>query len=197
MTPSPRIISPRCDKQRPRREQRQGGIASMPLMAGQRPSSSRRKAPKLVAVPSPNGDTTSKRGGRRADPDAAAAQPRRPGRGTDGNDQTEHHTDDRADERADTEPRLGSLASGLDDPRLSDVDEWGRSEHLRQVMARFFDPIYERWFRVEWEGFDKIPAEGGALIVANHAGAIPADAPSIMHGIERDLGRPVYGLADE
>ena len=46
-------------------------------------------------------------------------------------------------------------------------------------------------------GFDKIPAEGGALIVANHAGAIPVDAPSIMHGIERDLGEPVYGLADE
>src|SRR5918994_3118266 len=116
MTPSPRIISPRCDKQRPRREQRQGGIASMPLMAGQRPSSSRRKAPKLVAVPSPNGDTTSKRGGRRADPDAAAAQAR--GRGTDVHDQA----DDQGDDRADTDPRLGPLASGLDDPRLSDVD---------------------------------------------------------------------------
>ena len=34
-------------------------------------------------------------------------------------------------------------------------------------------------------------------MVANHAGAIPVDAPSIMHGIERDLHRPVYGLADE
>jgi 1-acyl-sn-glycerol-3-phosphate acyltransferase len=32
--------------------------------------------------------------------------------------------------------------------------------------------------------------------VANHAGAIPADAPVIMHGIEEQLGRPVYGLAD-
>ena len=44
-----------------------------------------------------------------------------------------------------------------------------------------------KWFRVEWEGFDKIPREGGALMVANHAGAIPVDAPSIMHGIEREL----------
>jgi 1-acyl-sn-glycerol-3-phosphate acyltransferase len=33
--------------------------------------------------------------------------------------------------------------------------------------------------------------------VSNHAGAIPADAPAIMHGIETELGRPVYGLADE
>jgi len=85
----------------------------------------------------------------------------------------------------------------IDCDRLSDVDEWGRSQHMRDILARLYDPIYERWFRVEWEGFDKIPREGGALMVANHAGAIPADAPSIMHGIERELGRPVYGLADQ
>jgi 1-acyl-sn-glycerol-3-phosphate acyltransferase len=47
-----------------------------------------------------------------------------------------------------------------------------------------------------WEGLEKIPDEGGALLVANHAGAIPSDAPVIMHGIEKELGRPVYGLAD-
>jgi 1-acyl-sn-glycerol-3-phosphate acyltransferase len=81
--------------------------------------------------------------------------------------------------------------------RLSDVDEWGRSQHLRDILAQVYAPLYDHWLRVEWEGFDKIPREGGALIVANHAGAIPLDAPSIMHGIERDLGRPVYGLADE
>ncbi|HEY6426710.1 MAG TPA: 1-acyl-sn-glycerol-3-phosphate acyltransferase, partial [Acidimicrobiales bacterium] len=34
------------------------------------------------------------------------------------------------------------------------------------------------------------------LLVANHAGAIPSDAPVIMHGIEKELDRPVYGLAD-
>jgi 1-acyl-sn-glycerol-3-phosphate acyltransferase len=33
-------------------------------------------------------------------------------------------------------------------------------------------------------------------LVSNHAGAIPSDAPVIMHGIEEELGRPVYGLAD-
>lgn len=88
-------------------------------------------------------------------------------------------------------------AGVVDATRLSDVDEWGRSQHLRDILARLYDPIYEHWFRAEWEGFDKIPATGGALLVANHAGAIPADAPTIMHGIERDLDRPVYGLADE
>ncbi len=82
------------------------------------------------------------------------------------------------------------------DPRVSDVDEWGRSEHMRSVVRRVYDPIYRYWFRVEWEGLEKIPQQGGALLIGNHAGAIPADAPTIMHGIERELGRPVYGLAD-
>lgn len=82
------------------------------------------------------------------------------------------------------------------DLRRSDVDEWGRSESARQLFRRIYSPLYHNWFRVEWEGMEKIPTTGGALLVANHAGAIPADAPIIMHGIEEELGRPVYGLAD-
>jgi 1-acyl-sn-glycerol-3-phosphate acyltransferase len=81
--------------------------------------------------------------------------------------------------------------------RLSDVDEWGRSQRLRDLVHRLYDPVYQHWFRVEWEGLEKVPRTGGALIVGNHAGALPADAPVIMHGIEKELGRPVYGLADD
>lgn len=87
-------------------------------------------------------------------------------------------------------------ASGLEDPRRSDVDEWGRSERTRALARAIYEPIYSKWFRTEWEGLEKIPTEGGALLVANHAGAIPSDAPVIMHGIEKELERPVYGLAD-
>jgi 1-acyl-sn-glycerol-3-phosphate acyltransferase len=111
------------------------------------------------------------------------------------------------DETHDAGPREAGWVDGeataafagpqVDPERLSDVDEWGRSQHLRDVLAQLFDPIYDRWLRVEWEGFEKIPRTGGALMVANHAGAIPIDAPAIMHGIERELGRPVYGLADD
>ena len=67
---------------------------------------------------------------------------------------------------------------------------------MRSLVRRLYDPMYRYWFRVEWEGLEKIPTDGGALLIANHAGAIPADAPAIMHGIETELGRPVYGLAD-
>jgi 1-acyl-sn-glycerol-3-phosphate acyltransferase len=88
-------------------------------------------------------------------------------------------------------------AEALADPRRSDVDEWGRSERMRGFARAIYGPIYRTWHRVEWEGLEKIPQTGGALLVSNHAGAIPADAPAIMHGIETELGRPVYGLADE
>jgi 1-acyl-sn-glycerol-3-phosphate acyltransferase len=93
-------------------------------------------------------------------------------------------------------PIVRAVPDPADEVRRSDVDRWGRSEHFRELTRRAFDPIYKYWFRVEWEGFEHLPEEGGALLVANHAGAIPPDAPSIMHGIEKDLGRPVYGLAE-
>jgi len=46
-------------------------------------------------------------------------------------------------------------------------------------------------------GIDELDGQQVAdALVANHAGAVPSDAPVIMHGIEKELGRPVYGLAD-
>jgi 1-acyl-sn-glycerol-3-phosphate acyltransferase len=104
-----------------------------------------------------------------------------------------------------TDPRLagGELVhvpkpGGSDDDqlRVGDVDGWGRSERVRAVARRLYDPVYRRWFRVEWDGLEHVPKEGGALLIGNHAGAIPSDAPVIMHGIETELGRPLYGLAD-
>ncbi len=67
---------------------------------------------------------------------------------------------------------------------------------MRGLARRLYEPLYKYWFRVEWEGLEKIPETGGGLLVANHAGALPSDAPVIMHGIEEELGRPVYGLAE-
>jgi 1-acyl-sn-glycerol-3-phosphate acyltransferase len=86
-------------------------------------------------------------------------------------------------------------ASDLD-VRRGDVNGWGRSERMRAMARRIYDPMYRKWFRVEWEGMEHIPREGGALLVANHGGAIPSDAPVIMHGVETEIGRPLYGMAD-
>ena len=100
------------------------------------------------------------------------------------------------DQRAALVPLPRTDATPAPGHRVTDVDEWGRSEHTRTIARRLFAPLYDNWFRVEWEGLEKIPKTGGALLVANHAGAIPSDAPTIMHGIEVERGRPVYGMAD-
>jgi 1-acyl-sn-glycerol-3-phosphate acyltransferase len=85
------------------------------------------------------------------------------------------------------------------DPGLDEferVDGWGRSEAVRALARTFYDPVYRYWLRAEWDGLEHVPLDGGALLIANHAGAIPSDAPVVMHGIETELLRPVYGLAE-
>jgi 1-acyl-sn-glycerol-3-phosphate acyltransferase len=83
-----------------------------------------------------------------------------------------------------------------DPARRGDVDDWGRSERARAVARSVFGPLYRSWFRAEWEGLEHLPTTGGALLVANHAGAVPMDAPVIVHGVEEEIGRPVYTLAE-
>ncbi len=36
-------------------------------------------------------------------------------------------------------------------------------------------PLVEKWFRVDVQGIENIPVEGGALLVANHSGTVPLD----------------------
>jgi 1-acyl-sn-glycerol-3-phosphate acyltransferase len=93
--------------------------------------------------------------------------------------------------------RLHPSPSERDERRRSDVDEWGRSERARSLLRRLYGPVYRHWFRAEWEGLEHIPTTGGALLVANHAGAVPTDAPLLMHGVETELHRPLYTLADD
>ncbi|MDP9094937.1 MAG: acyltransferase family protein [Actinomycetota bacterium] len=53
------------------------------------------------------------------------------------------------------------------------VDEFGFDADLTaNVLAPLLKPLYDRWFRVEVNGIENIPAEGGALLVANHAGGL-------------------------
>ena len=74
------------------------------------------------------------------------------------------------------------------------VDRWGRSERARTVLRTLAHPLYRFWFRFSLEHPERIPSHGGAMLVANHAGLVPVDAALLMHGVERELDRPVYGL---
>ena len=58
-----------------------------------------------------------------------------------------------------------------------DVDDYGFDRDLtEQVILPLARPLYQRWWRVRADGVGNIPDEGGALLVSNHAGTIPADA---------------------
>ena len=100
------------------------------------------------------------------------------------------------DERQERLDELRRLLSEPDPERS--VDDWGRSER----MVSLFDPLlnfyYRYWFRVETEGIENVPAEGGALLVANHSGALPPDGPMVMQALrnEHPNPRPLYMLGE-
>jgi 1-acyl-sn-glycerol-3-phosphate acyltransferase len=79
-----------------------------------------------------------------------------------------------------------------------ELDDWGRSERVYSLMEPLLNFYYRYWFRVEVEGIENVPAEGGALIVSNHSGALPPDATMIMQSIrnEHPVPRPLYMLGE-
>jgi 1-acyl-sn-glycerol-3-phosphate acyltransferase len=79
-----------------------------------------------------------------------------------------------------------------------EVDDWGRSQRVFDLVEPLLDFYYRHWFRVDVEGVEHVPSEGGALIVSNHSGALPPDAPMIMQAIrhEHPRPRPVYMLGE-
>ncbi|MFB7332753.1 acyltransferase family protein [Streptomyces adustus] len=57
-----------------------------------------------------------------------------------------------------------------------EIDDFGYDEELTdQVLMSLLRPLYDKYFRVDVKGIENIPAQGGALIVANHSGTLPLD----------------------
>jgi 1-acyl-sn-glycerol-3-phosphate acyltransferase len=54
-----------------------------------------------------------------------------------------------------------------------EIDEYGFDADLTEnAVLPVLRPLYDKWFRVEVNGIDNVPGEGGALLVANHAGGL-------------------------
>lgn len=92
----------------------------------------------------------------------------------------------------DADRRAAGGAAGSKPPGA--IDRWGRAP-LDAYQNGLFAMACRSWFRVEWEGLEHLPREGGALLVANHAGLMPVDGGVIQYGIESQLRRLVYLLA--
>ena len=93
-------------------------------------------------------------------------------------------------------PDLRALLPATDEERS--LDDWGRSERFFSMVEPVLNFYYRYWFRVETEGIENVPSEGGALLVSNHSGALPPDAPMVMQAIrnEHPDPRPLYMLGE-
>src|SRR5919106_2300435 len=97
-----------------------------------------------------------------------------------------HETEERdlLPERRPAEQMRDLLPAIEPDRRL---DDWGRSERVEGFFDRTLVEFYYRyWFRAEVEGIENVPADGGALLVSNHSGALPPDAAIIGKAIREE-----------
>jgi 1-acyl-sn-glycerol-3-phosphate acyltransferase len=92
-------------------------------------------------------------------------------------------------EVAQREPDLRELLAPIEPERQ--VTDWGRSERIEGFFDRtLWDFYYRLWFRCEIEGIEHVPSTGGALLVSNHSGALPPDAPMIAKAIKEEHSHP-------
>ncbi len=93
--------------------------------------------------------------------------------------------------------RLAS-AYGMEDRSL-EVDEFGLDPLYLEKSRVLLDFLYDRWWRVQVTGAEKLPAGGRVLLVANRSGILPYDALMIAHAVERShpsRHRPRFLMAD-
>lgn len=84
---------------------------------------------------------------------------------------------------------LRPFLPGLEPERQ--VTDWGRSERVEGFLDRTVSEfLYRYWFRVSVEGVENVPGRGGALLVSNHAGALPPDGAMIVKAIKEEHPRP-------
>jgi 1-acyl-sn-glycerol-3-phosphate acyltransferase len=65
-----------------------------------------------------------------------------------------------------------------------EVDESGFDPDFHaSVLMPVTRAVYRNWFRVRMRGLEHVPAEGPALVVANHSGVLPLDAIMLQSGL--------------
>jgi 1-acyl-sn-glycerol-3-phosphate acyltransferase len=70
------------------------------------------------------------------------------------------------------------------------IDEFGLDPDTEQRLMPLIDFLYKRYFRVEVEGIENIPARGRAVVVANHSGTLPFDGAMLRAAVRRHHSKP-------
>jgi 1-acyl-sn-glycerol-3-phosphate acyltransferase len=83
--------------------------------------------------------------------------------------------------------------------RSEEVDEFGHDPVYEGKVRPFFDFLYDRYFRVEAHGVERVPAEGRCLLVANHSGTLPFDGMMLRMAVQKEhpRHRDVRWLAED
>ena len=64
------------------------------------------------------------------------------------------------------------------------VDEFGfDDEFVEEILLPALRGFHRYYWRVRWKGLENVPSRGPALLVANHAGALPLDALVLKLGV--------------
>lgn len=75
-----------------------------------------------------------------------------------------------------------------------EVDEFGFDEDFTtHVLLPLLRPLYRHYWRISSQGSEHLP-EGGGLLVANHAGTLPADALMMRLDVHEHTGRHIREL---
>ena len=97
---------------------------------------------------------------------------------------------------SDWETRIATLLATIR-TRLDgdyEIDEFGFDPQITEVFTAAVEPLAEKWFRLEVRGVENIPAEGGALLVANHSGTVPLDGLITGYAVKKYAGRNLRPL---
>lgn len=76
--------------------------------------------------------------------------------------------------------------------RVVAADAFGYDPAFHARIRPLAEFLYRRYWRVQTDGLEHVPASGAALIVGNHSGGIPFDATMI--GTAIDLDHPQHRL---
>src|SRR5215472_10475302 len=76
------------------------------------------------------------------------------------------------------------------------ADPFAIDHELRDLVSPAFRFLHDRYWRVEVDGAQHVPAEGPVLLVANHSGALPFDGAMVVTAVDGERRRVVRFLYD-
>ena len=78
----------------------------------------------------------------------------------------------------------GTLAHVGLTPPPDDIDPFGLDNRMYLQLRPLIRRLFEDYWRVEVDGLQHIPANGAAILVANHGGVLPFDALMLRYAIQ-------------